>query len=161
MTELASSTREGALPVAALTQGEEWVWRGLVQFVGETSRTLTTSLQASVGLTLLEFDLLGFLYDEHDHCMVMNELAERIQITPSGITRMVDRLVARGLVERRNHPGDGRRYLAVLSVAGVELYEKTTPLHHEAIRQQFLSHLEPTERVALGALWHRLLKTPE
>jgi DNA-binding MarR family transcriptional regulator len=142
--------------VSPLTFGAEWPWRGLLRFHSSTTRAMSNDLQLSVGLTLLEYELLSHLHDQPDLRMVMNELADKVQITPSGITRMVDRLVGRGLVERQPYSGDARRLLAVLTTSGSALFEKAQDFQHQAIRSRFLDHLSIEERDTLGHIWNRL-----
>lgn len=139
-----------------LTIREEWPWRGLLKFHAVATREMSNELQLHIGLTLLEYDLLGHLHEQPDLCMVMNELAENVQITPSGITRMVDRLVARGLVERRPYSGDARRLLAVLTTAGAALYEKAQHRQNAEIRRRFLDRLTDEQRSVLATVWTQL-----
>ncbi len=139
-----------------LTIREEWPWRGLLRFHALATREMSNELQRQVGLTLLEYDLLGHLHEQPDLCMVMNELAEKVQITPSGITRMVDRLVTRGLVERRPYSGDARRLLAVLTPEGVARYELAQDTQNSEIRRRFLDLLTEDQRLVLAAVWTQL-----
>jgi DNA-binding MarR family transcriptional regulator len=160
MTELLFADPANGFPPSdaslPLTPGEAWPWRGMLRFHAETTRIMSTDLQSAVGVTLLEYDLLAHLHEQHDLCMVMNELADRVQITPSGITRMVDRLVARGLVERRPYSGDARRLLAMLTESGVALFERAQEFQNAAIRDRFLSHLSADELHTFAGVWKRL-----
>jgi DNA-binding MarR family transcriptional regulator len=81
----------------------------------------------------------------------VGELADRVGVEETTATRLVDRLVASGWVERRQHPGDRRVTALGLTADGVELVRQVA-----ARRQRFfcdvLTALEPDERVELVRL---------
>jgi DNA-binding MarR family transcriptional regulator len=86
----------------------------------------------------------------------MGELADRLLLSRSGITRLVDRLERQGLVERRRCDDDGRGFNAHLTDAGLEKIRAARPDHLAGVRRHFLSALADGEVDALGALWERL-----
>lgn len=143
--------------IEPMTLAEEQPWRGFLRFHASVTRQMSADLQGKADLTLAEFELIGHLHEQHDRSMVMNELADLIQITPSGVTRMVDRLVLRGYIERRAHPGDARRQLAQLTDTGIAIFESTVSFHHEGVRNRFLNLLSPEERRTFASVWARLL----
>jgi MarR family 2-MHQ and catechol resistance regulon transcriptional repressor len=79
------------------------------------------------GLTLAEFAILEALY--HRGPMLLGEVQRRILVSSGGITFLVDRLTAKGLVERRTCPEDRRARYAALTPAGTELVVKIFPEH--------------------------------
>jgi MarR family 2-MHQ and catechol resistance regulon transcriptional repressor len=84
------------------------------------------------GLTVAEFGVLEALY--HKGPMLLNEVQRRILVSSGGITYLVDRLEKRGLVERRDCPGDRRARFAALTDAGQALIASVFPRHAEMIR---------------------------
>ncbi|MDX2184512.1 MAG: MarR family transcriptional regulator [Gemmatimonadaceae bacterium] len=102
------------------------------------------------GLTLAEFGILEALY--HKGPMLLGEVQRRILVSSGGITYLVDRLVQRGLLERRLCAEDRRARYAALTEAGRALVERIFPEHAEMIRQA-LSGLSSTEQAtAIGLL---------
>ncbi len=89
----------------------------------------------------------------------MSELAEAVLLTRSGLTRLVDRLERRGLVERRKCPSDARGFLAVLTDEGLRRFEEARPTHLAGVRRLFLDLLEPEELERLAAIWDRVEPT--
>ena len=87
----------------------------------------------------------------------MGELADRLLLSRSGITRLVDRLVRLGLVERHRCGDDGRGSFAALTASGRAKLDLMRPDHHAGVRRHFLARLEPGELDALSAIWSRLL----
>ena len=87
----------------------------------------------------------------------MGELADRLLLSRSGITRLVDRLARQGLIERERCEDDGRGYYARLTPLGRETLAATRPAHLAGVRRRFLDRLEPAQIDALGAIWGRLL----
>lgn len=105
------------------------------------------------GLTLTEFAILEALY--HRGAMLLGEVQRRILVSSGGITFLVDRLVAKGLVERRACPSDRRARYAALTADGEALLARIFPGHAEAIRRA-VSSLEPEEQRDAIALLRRL-----
>ncbi len=73
------------------------------------------------GLTFSRFELLALLYFSKARELPLGKIGARLQVHPTSVTSLVDRLVADGYVERRPHPTDRRTTLAVLTDAGAAL----------------------------------------
>jgi len=86
----------------------------------------------------------------------MSELAAAVLLTPSGLTRLMDRLERRDLVERSKCPSDARGFYAVLTEAGVRRLDEARPTHLEGVRRLFLDRLERGQVETLGAVWSRV-----
>src|SRR5438128_12616079 len=71
----------------------------------------------------------------------MTDLAERVLMSPSGLTRMVDRLVADGLVQRARFDGDARVMLASLTDHGRDVLRRAARTHLRGIREHFTGRL--------------------
>jgi DNA-binding MarR family transcriptional regulator len=87
----------------------------------------------------------------------MAELADRVLLSRSGTTRLVDRLEREGLLVRDNCTSDGRGTFAVLTDAGEELLSQARPTHLEDVRERFLRHFEADELATLASWWERVL----
>ncbi len=121
---------------------------------------LDAELERDHGLGLTAYEVLMNLSDATAGRMRMSELAERLLLSRSGITRLADRLVDRGLIERERCSDDGRGYNAQLTPQGREAVEAARPDHLAAVRRIFLSRLDAREIDALGTIWQRLLVQP-
>jgi DNA-binding MarR family transcriptional regulator len=90
----------------------------------------------------------------------MHELAERSHLTPSGLTRRVDRLESDGLVDRVGCPGDRRGAFARLTQRGLDELERAIP-HHAAVLDRYIgTRLDGTEADGLVALLGGLVQRP-
>ena len=85
------------------------------------------------GLTLTEFAVLEALY--HKGPLLLGEVQRKILVTSGGVTYLVDRLAARGLVERQRCPTDRRAYYASLTPEGSALIAEIFPAHAAALDQ--------------------------
>lgn len=110
------------------------------------------------GMTVSQYEVLLFLGDAPDHRMRMADLAARVLLTRSGMTRLVDRLVELGYVERSAAEGDGRGAYAQLTAAGDSALRAAQRTHRRGVRDEFLAKLEPGDHAALAAAWQRLLE---
>jgi DNA-binding MarR family transcriptional regulator len=80
----------------------------------------------------------------------MAELAQRLLLSPSGVTRRLDGLVREGTVERRSCPSDRRGSLAVLTNAGLERLEEAAPTHVAGVRRYVIDAMSRADLLALG-----------
>jgi MarR family 2-MHQ and catechol resistance regulon transcriptional repressor len=95
------------------------------------------------GLTLAEFGIIEALY--HRGPMLLGEVQKRILVSSGGITFLVDRLAAKGLVERRNCQSDRRARYAALTPKGTALVAEIFP-HHAAVVKQAMEGISTEEQ---------------
>ena len=105
------------------------------------------------GLTLAEFGILEALY--HRGPMLLGEVQRRILVSSGGITFLVDRLTAKGLVERRTCQEDRRARYAALTPAGAELVARIFP-EHAALLTQVMEGLTVGEQATAADLMRAL-----
>ena len=96
-------------------------WAAFLRAHARVVRELERELQAEQRMALTDYDVLVQLAAAEDRRLRMSELAERLLLSRSGVTRLVDRLVAQGLVEREICDTDRRGQWAALTDAGLAL----------------------------------------
>ncbi|MHB1534460.1 MAG: MarR family winged helix-turn-helix transcriptional regulator [Acidimicrobiales bacterium] len=146
-----------------LSAEEQRVWRSLLAVQARVIERLDSELRQATGFTLGEFEVLVHLSEAAERSLRMAQLAERVSLTASGLTRRVDSLVRRGLVRRRPCESDGRGAYAELTEAGRAALETTAPVHVAGVRRYLIDALGPTglERLAGGlATVDRALDAP-
>lgn len=79
------------------------------------------SALAPFGLTFSRFEVLALLFFARENSLPMGKIGSRLQVHPTSVTSLVDRLVTDALVERVPHPTDRRTTLVNLTPAGAEL----------------------------------------
>jgi DNA-binding MarR family transcriptional regulator len=146
-----SSTATRPLEGAALA-----AWRSFLQSHALILRELDADLLAAQGMTTRDYQVLLYLSKEPDHKLAMSALAERTMLTRSGITRLVDGLVAGGLIERCSCPSDARVSYARLTDAGYEKLKAAGCTHIAGIQRLFLEHFSGPEIEQLAELLSRL-----
>ena len=131
-------------------------WRAFLYAYSEVVPTLDRELISAQSLSLNQFEVLTWLRRAGERGLRMSDLASRVVLSPSGVTRAVDQLERKGLVERCVFEGDKRGYLATLTAEGRALLRKATTDHLQGVREHFLNHLSRTElehlATALGAV---------
>ncbi|MFL5885298.1 MAG: MarR family winged helix-turn-helix transcriptional regulator [Thermoleophilaceae bacterium] len=131
-------------------------WVGLLQAHHRLVQELDSELERAHGLTLGEYEVLLQLSRAPESRLRMSELADAVLLTKSGLTRLVDRLEGRRLVERTKCPSDLRGFHAVLTGEGRERLREAAPTHVDGIHRLFLDRLEPGEAERLAQVWRRL-----
>ena len=120
-------------------------WQAFLDAQSTVMRQLEADLVAADGMTLAEFDVLITLRLAEEHRLRMTELSERVRLSPSGLTRLVDRLTHGGLVKRIRCASDRRGTWAVLTAAGKERVDHVMPIHLRGIRKHFANRLSPAD----------------
>jgi MarR family transcriptional regulator, 2-MHQ and catechol-resistance regulon repressor len=121
--------------------------------LSRANNALTERLQASVAahdLTLTEFGILEVLF--HKGPLLLGEVQRRILVSSGGVTYLVDRLEKKGLVERRECPGDRRARYAALTESGERLIERVFPAHASCIQTLMGPLSEEEQRLAVALL---------
>jgi DNA-binding MarR family transcriptional regulator len=125
-------------PIVWLSDAEQKVWRRLLLVECRLRERLDGELQVGVGLTLGEYEVLVHLSEAPDKALRMSDLASRLLLSRSGLTRRVDGLVREGLVARRPFQDDGRGALAQLTPAGFTVLQRAAPLHVAGVRKYLI-----------------------
>ncbi|GGS65236.1 MarR family transcriptional regulator [Planobispora rosea] len=150
MTVMASESRD------SISSEELVVWRMLQRAQVRITRLLEADLLVEHDLALASYDVLMQLSESPDRRLRMNDLAERVLLSRSGLTRLIDRLQRDGLVEREACASDARGLFAVLTDAGALRLAEATPTYLRGIRAQFLDVLDATELRQCAAMLNKL-----
>ena len=105
------------------------------------------------GLTIAEFGILEALY--HVGPQLLSEVQKRLLVSSGGITFLVNRLEAKGLVERQSCPTDRRARYVALTPAGEALIARLFP-EHAAMLTDTMQALSPAEQQTAADLLRRL-----
>jgi DNA-binding MarR family transcriptional regulator len=142
-----------------LCDAELCAWRGLLRVHASVLKRLDAALEAAHGIQLSSYEVLTQLAEAPDHRMRMCDLAESVQLSRSGVSRLVDRLEKDGLLQRCACSADARGQYACLTPAGLQLLQAARPTHLSGIRSCFLAQFAEDELRQLGEYWQRLLAT--
>jgi DNA-binding MarR family transcriptional regulator len=137
------------------------VWRSFLRAHATALRELERELVAETGMPLGWYDVLLQLAEAPGRRLRMAELADRVLLSRSGLTRLIDRLQAEGLVRREPSPDDARGTFTVLTLAGVGRLRAAAPVHLAGIQQHWLGHFSDDELRELGTLLRRLSPAEE
>jgi DNA-binding MarR family transcriptional regulator len=135
---------------AKLKPAEMRAWRAFLDAQASLLRRLGADLVNEEGITLAEYDVLVQLSFASDGRLRMTELSDRVRLSPSGLTRLVDRLVQGGLVKRGRCASDRRGSYAILTSAGKVRLRRASPVHLRGIREHFSKRLSPAQLAAVA-----------
>ena len=119
-------------------------------------RIFEPQISADSGLSNQSFDVLVRLARTPGYRLRMSELASQTSLTPSGLTRSVDRLEESGMVFRESCPDDRRGAFAVLSERGRAVMDEAIPLHVAHIGEVLNGVLTPSEERTLSSLLRKI-----
>ena len=86
----------------------------------------------------------------------MCDLAVRLQLSPSGLTRRLDGLVRSSLVERRGSDSDRRVMLAALTAKGLRMLEDSAPVHVASVRRRMIDLLDEHELEVIAGVFQKI-----
>jgi len=135
-----------------LNAREMAAWRSYIETAGDLSAALERDLGAH-GLTLGDYQVLVYLSEAEDSSMRMCDLADVLQLSPSGLTRRLDGLVRSNHVVRRPSTTDGRVMMGELTDAGRQLLTATAPHHVDSVRRHIFDHLTADQVDAMATIF--------
>ena len=153
---MATTGAEERLPLSSDDIGLS-AWRGLIESNAHLMRELDGEMQQRHGYALGDFDVLVHLADAAGGRLRMCDLANAVLLSPSGLSRRVDRLERAGLIERARGTADGRNVEATLTPAGRRTLRRLRQTHRAGIKERFVDQFSSNELASLSRLLARLV----
>jgi len=140
-----------------LSTTELAAWRGLLRVHAALFKALDAELEAEHGVPLTSYEVLISLQAAPEQKLRMADLAERVLLSRSGMTRLVDRLEREGLLAREQCSIDARGCYAALTPRGRAFLDRARPTHLAGVRERFLRHFSGPELELLAECWERVV----
>jgi DNA-binding MarR family transcriptional regulator len=131
-------------------------WVGFLRAHAALTRALNADLVNTHGLTINDYEVLLHLARADDHQLRRVDLAQRLLLTASGITRLLDGLERACYVRKAQCASDARVTYAVITDAGFEKLREASKTHLAGIHELFESRYSEEELAALAELLGRL-----
>jgi DNA-binding MarR family transcriptional regulator len=131
-------------------------WLALLGGHAALVHRLDQELHEALGISLQWYEVLLRLYRAPGRRLRMQELGESLYFSPSGVTRVTDRLCEAGLVRREKCALDRRGTYAALTDEGVELFRQAGPVHLRGIQEHFGRHLDDEEAEVIASAMSRV-----
>jgi DNA-binding MarR family transcriptional regulator len=132
-------------------------WRAFISAYSLVVPTLDRELVRAQGMTFSQFEVLVWIRRAGKEGLRMSDLASRVVLSPSGVTRAVDQLERIGLVERCVFEGDKRGQVAKVTAEGRSHLRKATKSHLDGLREHFLNHLSRPDLENLASAMETVL----
>ena len=130
---------EDPIPLDAV---EELTWRALARFFVVAPRLLDEDLQRGAHMSLSAYTILLHLSEAPGRTLRMTELANRAYLSGSRTTRLVDELIADGLMAKERNAEDGRGFDVTLTEEGLAALQRAYPVHLRSVRARVLDHVD-------------------
>jgi DNA-binding MarR family transcriptional regulator len=137
--------------------GEFGAWRGMLRVHATVFRELERALLADHSFGVDAYGVMITLVGAPGGTLTIGELGERRNLSPSGVSRSVDRLAKIRLVERSANPADGRSLLVGLTPQGLTRLRAAQVTHHAVVRELLLDRLGERDLRRLGKLWEKAM----
>jgi DNA-binding MarR family transcriptional regulator len=136
-------------------------WRGLLVAHSRLVPAVEADLRAAGQIPLSWYDVLLELNAAPERRLRMSELGQRVVLSRTRVSRIMDELAAAGLAERQPDQADGRSSFAVLTAAGRDALRRAWPVYREAIRRHLAVGLTLPQCRELAALLDQVIKASE
>ena len=136
-------------------------WRAFLEAHARVVELLENELLETKQLPLAWYDVLVQLHEADGHQLRMTELAKRVLLSKSGLTRLVDRMCAAGLVDRKPDEEDRRGRWVALNVAGEQRLRDAAPIHLRGVREHFIAHLDNATAAVVGTALRTIAEAAE
>ena len=133
-----------------LDDDEMFAWRNFIETVSTVLADIDGDLMTEHGLTSGDYEVFVFLSEASERAMRMCDLAEKLRLSPSGLTRRLDGLVKLGYVAREPCPDDRRATFARLTDVGIAKHAAAAADHVAHVRRHLLDYLTREELRGLG-----------
>jgi DNA-binding MarR family transcriptional regulator len=144
-TRATATVEPGEAPASTERNPHKEAWLTLVQTHAAVTGRVQEALAAADFPPLPWFEVLSALGDAAEERMKMGDLAEALVITRGGLTKLVDRLIKAGLLERTFCETDRRVSYATLTPSGAELLEEMRPVVIAELKVAFAAKLSVAE----------------
>lgn len=131
-------------------------WRWLLRAHAATLPAIEADLARAGVVKLAWYDVLLELDNAPERRLRMTQLGQRVTLSRSRVSRIVDELVREGLVERVADADDRRASFAVLTAAGRRALRRAAPLYLDSVERHFSALLEDHEREVVARALHKV-----
>ncbi len=125
-------------------------WRSFLHAHARLAKRLDEDLQSLHALSLQEYEALLHLAEAPGNRLRMGRLADSLLLSRSGVTRLIDRLVDDGLVERTSCASDARGAEASLTGSGLGRLRAAAPTHLAGVRDHFYAAIDGDDMPVVG-----------
>lgn len=132
-------------------------WGSLLRVHADLVPLMDLDLKAAGGIPLSWYDILLELNFAEGHALTMGELSDKVVLSRTRVSRLVDEMANVGLVAKRQHPGDKRSAFAVLTNEGLRRFRAAAPIYLAAIDTHFGTALSKRELELLVGLLDRIV----
>lgn len=138
-----------------LTPNEMAAWRTYIETYGDLNAAIERDL-GDHGLAVGDYQVLVYLSEADDGSLRMCDLADRLQLSPSGLTRRLDGLVKVGFVLREPSTQDRRVMLARITEEGFDALRSAAPDHVASVRRHIFDLLDDDQVTAMASIFATL-----
>jgi DNA-binding MarR family transcriptional regulator len=139
------------------TKTDPQLWVSLMRGQALLADAVSERLEAEAGIPLAWHEVLAVLGDAPDGMLRMQDLADEMWLSKSGLTRLCDRIEEAGYLSRASCPTDRRGTFAVITDAGRMKVREARPVFARASQDLFLQHLSARERAALRSAMDKII----
>jgi DNA-binding MarR family transcriptional regulator len=136
-------------------------WRGLLVAHSRLVPAVEADLRAAGQITLSWYDVLLELNAAPERRLRMSELGQRVVLSRTRVSRIMDELAAAGLAERQPDQADGRSSFAVPTAAGRDALRRAWPVYRDAIRRHLAAGLTLPQCRELATLLDQVIMASE
>jgi DNA-binding MarR family transcriptional regulator len=141
-----------------LTDFQKSAWSGFFVAHGLITRKIDQMLKSAGCVSIDVYDVLLTLETASEGRLIMSDLASRVLLTRSGMTRLTDRLEKQGLLKRESCPNDRRAIYVVITEKGLQERERAWEVYRAGIAEHFSAFLDERDTLDIDRICWMLVK---
>jgi len=141
-----------------LTDRQKSAWSGFFVAHGRITRKIDQMLKRARCVSIDVYDVLLTLEIAEEGRLIMSELAKRVLLTRSGMTRLTDRLEKQGLLKRESCPNDRRAIYVVITEKGLQERERAWEVYRAGIAEHFAAYLDEQDTFEIDRICWMIAK---
>ena len=149
-------------PAAGLNPGVEptrfEAWRTFMQNYGVITDLMRRRFAETLDLPMVWYEILLHINAGPCRQRAFSELEELMVLSQSGLSQLVSRMEANGLLTRTTDTNDGRRTILMLTDAGADLFAECAAVHRTSINEYFADRLTDEEAAIIASAFGRILE---
>jgi DNA-binding MarR family transcriptional regulator len=145
-----------AMVRAFLTEDQERLWFGLMETYDALLGALDARILSEHNMPLSAFEALMHITHAEDSAISISELAERVRLSPSQVSRIAIDLERKGFVHRQRSATDSRSTEVAVTDAGRAQLQAAAPAYLSTIREHLFDALSERDVKQLARIWDRI-----
>jgi len=144
-----------------MTPKHKNAWVSILKVTAVLNQKMDSKLRTAGEISIDYYDVLLALEDAPNGKMTMSELSSSVLVSPSGVTRLIDRMAKEGYVNRQSNAKDRRSKFACITTLGLDARKSAWPILKLSMEELWVAHMTEAEAATILDIMKRMVSPKE